>query len=69
MTTDTSTRSAAVTMLRSGEATLSEVAELAGVTRQGARWWARQEGINASAARAARLARIWATLRSRAEQP
>jgi hypothetical protein len=52
-------RQAGVAMLRQGHANLSEVASLAGVTRQGVRRWAQVAYIDWQAARTERLARLW----------
>lgn len=52
-------RVAAVAMLRLGIATLSEVARLAGVSRQLVAYWAESAGVDASQARAAWLDRQW----------
>lgn len=38
-------RKAAIAMLRNGEATLSEIAEAAGVARQYVRYWAHHGGV------------------------
>lgn len=62
MTTENTTneaRRAAVSMLRAGIATLSEVAELAGESRQLVRYWAIAEDINPSKLRQAWLAKEW----------
>lgn len=46
-------------MLRLGIANLSEVAELAGVSRQAASWWAMTDGVDWRAERKTRLEREW----------
>lgn len=63
MTNDYSTeRAAALAMLNAGLATASEVARLAGVSRQLVRHWATQEGIDPRRIRDARLAKEWRKL-------
>lgn len=57
MTREDNTRAAAIAMLRSGMATLSEVADLAGTSRQLVRYWAKAAGVDWQAARAAKLQR------------
>lgn len=56
------TRGAALKLLRSGLATQSEVAELAGVSRQLVAYWAKQEDIDPLEARAAWLQKSWRRL-------
>lgn len=46
-------------LLRRGEATVSEAAELAGVSRQLVHAWCRVAGIDAIEKRRARLAKLW----------
>jgi hypothetical protein len=58
-TTDEKTIKAALRMLRAGAATLSEVAELAGTSRQLVRHWAMRAGIDAGQARAKHLKKRW----------
>lgn len=58
-TPEDSTRDAAVAMLASGEATLSEVAQVAGVSRQLVRYWANKAGVDPSKARGAKIAKAW----------
>jgi hypothetical protein len=57
--TDAATIKAAESMLRTGAATVSEVAILAGRSRQLVTHWAARAGIDPVAARAERLARQW----------
>lgn len=54
-----SRKAAALKLLSSGEATLSEVASLCGESKQRVDYWARQAGLNPPRAREIRLARIW----------
>jgi len=63
MTTDNTTRAKAVKLMRRGQATHSEVAKLAGVDRQLVAYWAKSAGIDATATRAAWLAKRWANLK------
>ena len=58
-TTDEATIKAALAMLRLGIATQSEVAELAGTSRQLVRHWATRAGVDAPGARAEYLKREW----------
>jgi len=62
---DTTERRAAIRLLRSGRVTLSEAAGLAETSRQLVSYWARQAGIDAPAARAKYLKRLWDTARKR----
>jgi transcriptional regulator len=59
-TTDDATIKKALRLLRAGQATQAEVADLAGTSRQLVRYWCERAEINAKDARAARLARLWA---------
>jgi transposase len=52
-------RRAAVDLLRTGAATPSEVADLAGVSRQLVRYWANAAEIDWQKTRAATLAKLW----------
>lgn len=65
MTQDATTRRAALKLLRRGHATMAEIAELAGVSRQGVRDWAHRAGIDPVQTRAERLATLWATASAR----
>lgn len=56
---DSSVRREAIRLMRTGRATMSEVARLAGVGRQLASYWAAVEGLDVFAAREAYLRRIW----------
>lgn len=59
-TTDAARR-AAIALLRSGLVSLSEVAELAGVSRQLVHWWSKHDGIvDWQPKRTAYLKRTWA---------
>lgn len=53
-------RRAALALLRSGEANPSEIARLAGVSRQAASMWAKVAGINWLKLRRIRIAKLWA---------
>lgn len=62
MTSDDTTkevRRAALAMMRTGMATIAEVARLAGVSRQLAHYWADAAEIDPAKSRAAWLARQW----------
>lgn len=60
MTTDhTRERAAALILLQRGEATLSEIAGLAGVERQAVYYWARVAKIDVAAARESHLSKLW----------
>lgn len=56
---DPEARRAALVLLAKGEATMAEVAQLAGISRQVVRYWAEVAGIDWSRARTDRLARAW----------
>jgi hypothetical protein len=56
-------REAALSLLRRGVASPSEVAELAGVSRQLVRHWLKASGINWRPARAALLQKAWTKAR------
>ena len=58
---NTKARRAAVAMLKAGTATMSEVAALAGVSRQVVQYWAKAAGINCAQARNELLRRVWIT--------
>ncbi len=62
MTKDNSMKSDAIELLRSGLATQSEVAGLAGVSRQLVRKWVIAAGIKPTAARREWLERAWSSL-------
>lgn len=59
MTFNDSTRKRALKLLKKGTATLSEVSELVGTSRQLVRHWCLRAGINPSEARSAYLRRLW----------
>lgn len=58
-TTNETTIKAALALLRSGRATVADVAWLAGTSRQLVTYWARRARIDPIAARQAYLARLW----------
>jgi transposase-like protein len=60
---DENTRSAAVALLEQGDATLSEAARLAGVSRQVVRYWAETADVDWKRAREKKLAEQWRTAR------
>jgi hypothetical protein len=57
--TDDKIIKAACALMRSGQATQGDIGRLAGVDRQLVRYWAQRAGIDAPAARAAYLDRLW----------
>jgi hypothetical protein len=59
MTTDDTTRKAALELLVGGYATQAEVAELAGASRQLVRYWANTAGIDVPERRRERLLMAW----------
>lgn len=65
MTDHDNTERAALSLLRRGLATQSEVATLAGVSRQLVRYWANREGIDCARARHAMLLKAWQKARAR----
>lgn len=61
LTSDLASRTnAGLSLLRAGEANPSEIARLAGVSRQAVSAWARIAGIDWRAVRNAKLAAVWA---------
>lgn len=59
MTNEPNTRAAVLRLLATGAATLSEAADLAGISRQLARYWAGRAGLDAAAKRRAFLVTAW----------
>src|SRR5258708_3217573 len=59
MTVSDSTRERALRLLAEGCATLTEVAELAGTSRQLVRFWANRAGIDWATARDRHLRALW----------
>lgn len=57
--TDETIIKAALALISAGKATHSEVAELAGTSRQLVRYWCARAGIDAQKARSEYLAREW----------
>lgn len=55
-------RKAALLLLSNGSATMAEVAELAGVTRQAVRYWVDRNKINPHKARKKRVRQLWMEL-------
>jgi hypothetical protein len=68
MTDNTTARSAALKLLQSGYATMAEIAELAGITRQAVRKWAQTAGIDPVETRRRRLRALWASATKRKEK-
>ncbi len=56
---DPNVRRAVLRLLSQGKASLAEVAEIAGLSRQIVRYWAKAAGIDWKAARKAHLAFMW----------
>ena len=70
MTPDATTRAAALKIMTNGSATIAEIAELIGISRQAVRMWAQRANINAVANRENYLADLWAkALADRPSQP
>jgi hypothetical protein len=59
MTTQDITERAALSLLAQGMASKSEVAELAGVSRQLVGYWAKRDGIACERMRKATLLKMW----------
>ena len=59
MTDNTTARATALKLLAGGHATMAEIAELAGVTRQAVRKWAQQAQIDPVKTRQRRLQALW----------
>ena len=68
MTDNTTARSTALKLLRSGYATMAEIAELAGVSRQAVRKWAQAAGIDPVETRLRRLQTLWTSATKRKEK-
>ena len=58
-------RNKALWLLRHGEATVAEVANIAETSRQRVQYWAEVAGIDAGANRTARLAQLWRNARKK----
>jgi hypothetical protein len=58
-TDDNTTRTAALALLKSGRATISDVESLAGRDRQLVAYWAKAAGIDPGKARAKLLRKLW----------
>jgi hypothetical protein len=68
MTDNTTARSTALKLLRSGYATMAEIAELANVSRQAVRKWAHAAEINPVETRQRRLRALWTSATKRKEK-
>jgi hypothetical protein len=68
MTDNITARLAALKLLRSGYATMAEIAELAGVSRQAVRKWAQAAEIDPVETRQHRLRALWTSATKRKEK-
>ena len=57
-------RAKALWLLRRGEATVAEIAQIAETSRQRVQYWADVANIDAGARRTARLAQLWRAARN-----
>jgi hypothetical protein len=69
MTPDASTRTAALKIMAKGHATIAEIAELVGISRQAVRMWAQRAKIDPVASREDYLADLWAKALHQPRQP
>ena len=60
MMPDATTRAAALKIMAKGHATIAEIAELVGISRQAVRMWAQRAKIDPVANRENYLAELWA---------
>jgi predicted transcriptional regulator len=60
MIPDAATRAAALKIMTRGHATIAEIAELVGISRQAVRMWAQRAEIDPVENRATYLAELWA---------
>jgi excisionase family DNA binding protein len=60
MTPDAATRTAALKIMARGHATIAEIAELVGISRQAVRMWTQRAKIDAVASRKRYLNELWA---------
>ena len=60
MMPDATTRAAALKIMANGHATIAEIAELVGISRQAVRMWAQRAEIDPVANRESYLAELWA---------
>ena len=65
MTPDVITRTAALKIMAKGHATIAEIAELVGISRQAVRMWAQRAKIDPVANRENYLIELWAKETSR----
>jgi predicted transcriptional regulator len=68
MTPDAATRAAALKIMADGHATIAEIAELVGISRQAVRMWGQRAKIDPVAARANYLAELWAKASGQAKR-
>jgi predicted ArsR family transcriptional regulator len=69
MTPDATTRAAALKIMANGHATIAEIAELVGISRQAVRMWAQRAKIDPVANRENYLADLWAKANGQPAQP
>ena len=69
MMPDATTRAAALKIMANGRATIAEIAELVGLSRQAARMWAQRAKIDAVANRERYLIDLWAKTLGQPAQP
>ena len=69
MIPDTTTRAAALKIMANGHATIAEIAELVGISRQAVRMWAQRADINPVASREKYLSDLWAKTLARWRAP
>ena len=69
MIPDTTTRAAALKIMANGHATIAEIAELVGISRQAVRMWAQRASIDPVANRQNYLINLWAKANGRPAQP
>jgi predicted ArsR family transcriptional regulator len=60
MTPNATTRAAALKLMASGHATIAEIAELVGISRQAVRMWSVRAEIDVEACREKYLIELWA---------
>jgi predicted transcriptional regulator len=69
MTPDATTRAAALKIMTKGHATIAEIAELVGISRQAVRMWAQRAEIDPVANRERYLTELWAKALDQPRQP
>jgi predicted transcriptional regulator len=69
MIPDATTRAAALKIMAKGHATIAEIAELVGLSRQAVRMWAQRAKIDPVTSRQEHLAELWAKANGQPDQP